>query len=127
MTLNVYLGDLRYHTAGILANDCMPLGVAYMKAVIDRDNPAAAEQERRVGPGRHDADGVALHLALVGAHDAGLDHGIALHIVDRCFDKIGLTENFGIQFHIFRQGLLQYGKVFFYPLRNRQSVGIGLF
>ena len=42
MTLNVYLGDLRYHTAGILANDCMPLGVAYMKAVIDRDNPAAA-------------------------------------------------------------------------------------
>ncbi|MCC6718782.1 MAG: radical SAM protein [Acetobacteraceae bacterium] len=35
----VYLGDLRYNTAGILANDCMPLGVAYMKAVMDRDNP----------------------------------------------------------------------------------------
>src|SRR5205814_59155 len=37
--IRVYLGDLRYDTAGILANDCMPLGVAYMKAVMDRDNP----------------------------------------------------------------------------------------
>lgn len=39
MTARVYLGDLRYYTAGILANDCMPLGVAYMKAVMDRENP----------------------------------------------------------------------------------------
>jgi radical SAM superfamily enzyme YgiQ (UPF0313 family) len=39
MATRVYLGDLRYTTAGILANDCMPLGVAYMKAVMDRDNP----------------------------------------------------------------------------------------
>ncbi len=39
MAARVYLGDLRYYTAGILANDCMPLGVAYMKAVMDRDNP----------------------------------------------------------------------------------------
>jgi len=39
MTVQVFLGDLRYNYAGILANDCMPLGVAYMKAVMDRDNP----------------------------------------------------------------------------------------
>lgn len=34
---NVYLADLRYFYSGVLANDCMPLGVAYMKAVMDRD------------------------------------------------------------------------------------------
>src|SRR5690349_4928990 len=34
----VYLGDLRYNYSGVLANDCMPLGVAYMKAVMDRDD-----------------------------------------------------------------------------------------
>ncbi len=39
MKPRVYLGDLRYNYAGILANDCMPLGIAYMKAVLDRDNP----------------------------------------------------------------------------------------
>lgn len=38
MAMRVYLGDLRYNTGGVLANDCMPLGVAYMKAVMDRDN-----------------------------------------------------------------------------------------
>ncbi len=31
----VYLADLRYNYSGVLANDCMPLGVAYMKAVMD--------------------------------------------------------------------------------------------
>src|SRR5262249_120274 len=35
----VYIADLRYNYAGVLANDCMPLGVAYMKAVMDRDVP----------------------------------------------------------------------------------------
>jgi radical SAM superfamily enzyme YgiQ (UPF0313 family) len=44
MAVNVFLGDLRYNYAGILANDCMPLGVAYMKAVMDRDNPDAASR-----------------------------------------------------------------------------------
>lgn len=38
MPLKVYLGDLRYNYSGILANDCMPLGVAYMKAVMDRED-----------------------------------------------------------------------------------------
>ncbi len=38
MPIKVYLGDLRYNYSGVLANDCMPLGVAYMKAVIDRDD-----------------------------------------------------------------------------------------
>jgi radical SAM superfamily enzyme YgiQ (UPF0313 family) len=38
MALKVYLGDLRYNYSGVLANDCMPLGVAYMKAVIDRED-----------------------------------------------------------------------------------------
>ena len=35
----IYLCDLRYNYSGVLANDCMPLGVAYMKAVMDRDLP----------------------------------------------------------------------------------------
>jgi radical SAM superfamily enzyme YgiQ (UPF0313 family) len=38
MQVKVYLGDLRYNYSGVLANDCMPLGVAYMKAVMDRDD-----------------------------------------------------------------------------------------
>lgn len=37
MALRVYLGDLRYDYSGVLANDCMPLGIAYMKAVFDRE------------------------------------------------------------------------------------------
>jgi radical SAM superfamily enzyme YgiQ (UPF0313 family) len=39
MNPTVYLADLRYNYSGVLANDCMPLGVAYMKAVMDRDLP----------------------------------------------------------------------------------------
>jgi radical SAM superfamily enzyme YgiQ (UPF0313 family) len=39
MTARVYLADLRHNFSGMLANDCMPLGVAYMKAVLDRDMP----------------------------------------------------------------------------------------
>src|SRR5258708_27835038 len=39
MHTSVYLADLRYNYSGVLANDCMPLGVAYMKAVMDRDLP----------------------------------------------------------------------------------------
>ena len=39
MNTKVYLADLRYFYSGVLANDCMPLGVAGMKAVMDRDLP----------------------------------------------------------------------------------------
>lgn len=39
MPTTVYLTDLRYNWSGVLANDCMPLGVAYMKAVMDREEP----------------------------------------------------------------------------------------
>jgi radical SAM superfamily enzyme YgiQ (UPF0313 family) len=39
MDVRVYLADLRHNFSGVLANDCMPLGVAYMKAVMDRDLP----------------------------------------------------------------------------------------
>src|SRR5262249_41466726 len=39
MDARVYLADLRHNFSGVLANDCMPLGVSYMKAVIDRDLP----------------------------------------------------------------------------------------
>src|SRR5580704_601166 len=45
MKPTIYLADLRYNYSGVLANDCMPLGVAYMKAVMDRDLP---EVESRV-------------------------------------------------------------------------------
>ena len=36
----VYLADLRHNHLGVLSTDCMPLGVGYMKAVMDRDLPA---------------------------------------------------------------------------------------
>ena len=39
MNTTVYMADLRYNYTGFLANDCMPLGVGYMKAVMDRDLP----------------------------------------------------------------------------------------
>ena len=39
MSPKVYLADLRYNYSGVLANDTAPLGVGYMKAVIDRDIP----------------------------------------------------------------------------------------
>ena len=43
MTIRVFLGDLRYNYSGVLANDCMPLGVAYMKAVMDKE-----DEERQI-------------------------------------------------------------------------------
>lgn len=36
--MKIYLADLRYDYSGVLANDCMPLGIAYMKAVMDRED-----------------------------------------------------------------------------------------
>lgn len=39
MMPTVYLADLRYNYSGVLANDCMPLGVAYIKAVMDQQLP----------------------------------------------------------------------------------------
>jgi radical SAM superfamily enzyme YgiQ (UPF0313 family) len=36
--VRVFLGDLRYNHGGILANDCMPLGVAYIKAFMDQED-----------------------------------------------------------------------------------------
>ena len=44
MKPTVYLADLRYNYSGVLANDCMPLGVAYMKAVMDRDLPEVSSR-----------------------------------------------------------------------------------
>lgn len=40
MKPSVYIADLRHNFAGALGSDCMPLGVAYIKAVMDRDLPA---------------------------------------------------------------------------------------
>ncbi|MEK7752681.1 MAG: radical SAM protein [Acidobacteriota bacterium] len=40
----VYLVDLRHNYAGVLTSDCMPLGIAYMKAVMDRDLPEVRSQ-----------------------------------------------------------------------------------
>lgn len=39
MPISVFMADLRYNYSGFLANDCMPLGVSYLKAVMDRDLP----------------------------------------------------------------------------------------
>jgi radical SAM superfamily enzyme YgiQ (UPF0313 family) len=39
MDARVYLADLRYDYSGFMDVDCMPLGVGYLKAVMDRDLP----------------------------------------------------------------------------------------
>ncbi|MDP3224303.1 MAG: cobalamin-dependent protein, partial [Rubrivivax sp.] len=44
--MKVYLADLRYDYSGTVANDCMPLGVAYMKAVMDREDVDREIQSR---------------------------------------------------------------------------------
>jgi len=44
MDATVYLADLRHNFTGVLANDCMPLGVAYLKAVMDQELPAVRSQ-----------------------------------------------------------------------------------
>lgn len=44
--MKVYLADLRYDYSGVVANDCMPLGVAYMKAVMDREDEDREIQSR---------------------------------------------------------------------------------
>ena len=46
MVTKVFLGDLRYNYSGVLANDCMPLGVAYMKAVMDREDTGREIESR---------------------------------------------------------------------------------
>lgn len=35
----IYIADLRHIVGNLVANPCMPLGIAYMKAVMDRDLP----------------------------------------------------------------------------------------
>ena len=52
MTAAIYLADLRHNFSGVLANDCMPLGVAYVKAVLDRDLPEAASSRLFAYPDR---------------------------------------------------------------------------
>ena len=44
--MKIYLADLRYDYSGVVANDCMPLGVAYMKAVMDREDVDKELQSR---------------------------------------------------------------------------------
>ena len=39
MRPSVYIADLRYNYVGVLSSDCMPLGISYIKAVMDRDLP----------------------------------------------------------------------------------------
>jgi len=39
MTTSVFLADPRHNYSGVMANDCMPIGVGYLKAVMDRDLP----------------------------------------------------------------------------------------
>ncbi|MCZ6464399.1 MAG: hypothetical protein O7A09_08665, partial [Proteobacteria bacterium] len=44
MTTTVYLADLRHNYSGVLSNDCMPLCVGYLKAVMDRDVPEVSSR-----------------------------------------------------------------------------------
>ena len=52
MKPTVYLADLRYNYLGVLANDTAPLGVGYMKAVMDRDLGDAVESRLFAYPDR---------------------------------------------------------------------------
>jgi radical SAM superfamily enzyme YgiQ (UPF0313 family) len=40
----VYIADLRHTVGDAVANSCMPLGIGYMKAVMDRDLPEVESQ-----------------------------------------------------------------------------------
>jgi len=51
MACSVYLADLRHNYGGVLSTDCMPLGVGYMKAVMDRDLSEDASGGFRVSGG----------------------------------------------------------------------------
>ncbi|MBX7167273.1 MAG: radical SAM protein [Pirellulales bacterium] len=42
MAFSVALADLRHNYGGVLATDCMPLGIGYIKAVMDRDLPGVS-------------------------------------------------------------------------------------
>ena len=48
MPVRVYIGDLRYNYSGVVANDCMPLGVAYMKATMDHEDPTGTAIQSRL-------------------------------------------------------------------------------
>lgn len=39
MEAKVFFADLRHNYSGVLSTDCMPLGIGYLKAVMDRDLP----------------------------------------------------------------------------------------
>lgn len=39
--LRILLADLRHNFGGVLSTDCMPLGVGYMKSVLDKEFPAS--------------------------------------------------------------------------------------
>jgi len=40
----VYIADPRHSFAGVLGSDCMPLGISYIKSVMDRDVPEVRSQ-----------------------------------------------------------------------------------
>ena len=77
MDVRVYLADLRHDFSGLLANDCMPLGVSYIKAVMDR---ARASIPERIG--EHPVVAVSDLLAGVRRRPDGTETGIALPTSD---------------------------------------------
>ena len=52
MEVSVFLADLRHDYSGVLASNCMPLGIAYMKAVMDRDGESDIKSRLFVYPDR---------------------------------------------------------------------------
>jgi len=46
MSTKVYLADLRHNFGGVLSTDCMPLGIGFMKAVMDRETSAQEVESR---------------------------------------------------------------------------------
>ncbi|MEZ5977453.1 MAG: NAD-dependent epimerase/dehydratase family protein [Planctomycetota bacterium] len=46
MKTKVYLADLRHNFGGVLSTDRMPLGLGFMKAVMDRELPASEVESR---------------------------------------------------------------------------------
>ena len=46
MKTTVYLADLRHNFGGVLSTDCMPLGIGFMKAVMDHELPADEVESR---------------------------------------------------------------------------------
>ena len=66
-------------------------------------------------------------LQAVDDDEDGAFYQGSCHVVHRCLDEVGLTEDLGVHRHIGGKGLLNILKVAFDVLCDFQGVDVGLF